>query len=34
MIISVLKKVHSGGHGENELESGKGDQGAGYLNHL
>lgn len=34
MIIFVFEKVHSSGHGENELDSGKGDQGAGDLNHL
>lgn len=34
MVISVLEKVHSGGHGEGGLESNRGDQGTAYLIHL
>lgn len=34
MIISVFRKVYSGGHGEEGLESSKGDPGNGCLIHL
>lgn len=34
MVISVLEKVHSGGHGEGGSESNKGEQGIAYLIHL